>query len=277
MRTTSRSRCSRICSSSRGSARRATSTGPSGPRPSAATTLAAYATARSEPRSTCRSRSTPSASRLSTTAAFSTSPCREQAIRPATRRRGRTMEAKNEPHDAPTAPPQSVFPVLDNIPQELPILPLRGMTVFPLAVVPLQVGQPRSLRLVDDVMREGRLLGLVGQRRPEQENPGPDDCYTVGTVGRVVQLLRQPEGGLLVAVQGLERIRIAEWTQTEPYMRARINLAPDTVKETTEIEALRRLVAEDFRRLAAQSNQPDELVAAVSELDDPRALVYIVA
>jgi ATP-dependent Lon protease len=187
------------------------------------------------------------------------------------------MEANNESQNAPAAAPQSVFPVLDNIPPELPILPLRGMTVFPLAVVPLQVGQPRSMRLLDDVMREGRLLGLVGQRRPEQENPGPDDCYTVGTVGRVVQLLRQPEGGLLVAVQGLERIRIAEWTQTEPYMRARINLAPDTVEETTEIEALRRLVADEFRRLAAQSNQPEELVAAVSELDDPRALVYIVA
>jgi ATP-dependent Lon protease len=187
------------------------------------------------------------------------------------------MVAKNEPHDAPAGPPQGVFPVLDNIPQELPILPLRGMIVFPLAVVPLQVGQPRSMRLLDDVMREGRLLGLVGQRHPEQENPGPDDCYTVGTVGRVVQLLRQPEGGLLVAVQGLERIRIAEWTQTEPYMRARISLAPDTVEATTEVEALRRLVADQFRRLAAQSNQPDELVAAVSELDDPRALVYIVA
>jgi ATP-dependent Lon protease len=187
------------------------------------------------------------------------------------------MAANNDSHDAPTGPPPGVFPVVDNIPPELPILPLRGMTVYPLAVVPLQVGQPRSLRLVDDVMREGRLLGLVGQRRPEQENPGPDDCYTVGTVGRVVQLLRQPEGGLLVAVQGLERIRVAEWTQTEPYMRARVNLAPDTVEESTEIEALRRLVAEEFRRLAAQSNQPDELVAAVSELDDPRALVYIVA
>ena len=115
------------------------------------------------------------------------------------------MAAHNDNPDAPTGPP-GVFPVVDNIPPELPILPLRCMTVFPLAVVPLQVGQPRSLRLVDDVMREGRLLGLVGQRRPEQENPGPDDCYTVGTVGRVVQLLRllQPLR-IEDAAPGLER------------------------------------------------------------------------
>ncbi len=187
------------------------------------------------------------------------------------------MAANPDGQETPAVLGRGAPPDLGNIPEELPILPLRGMTVFPLAVVPLQVGQPRSLRLVDDVMREGRLLGLVGQRRPEQENAGPDDCYTVGTVARVVQLLRQPEGGLLVAVQGLERLRIAAWTQTEPYLRARITLAPDIVEETTEIEALRRLVAGEFQRLAASANQPEELVAAVAGLDDPRALAYVVA
>src|SRR5262249_9667348 len=145
-------------------------------------------------------------------------------------------------------------------------------------VVPLQVGQPRSLRLLDDVMRDGRVLGLVAQRNPEQENPGPDDCYSVGTVARIVQLLRQPDGsGLMVAVQGLERIRIAEWTQQEPYLRARYTLAPDIVEQTTEIEALRRLVADQFRAMAALANQQDEMVGAVAEMDDPRALVYLVA
>src|SRR5437868_10725783 len=116
----------------------------------------------------------------------------------------------------PTTAPEPLQELLSSLPDELPIMPLRGVTVFPLAVAPLQVGQPRSLRLLDDVMRDGRVLGLVGQKNPEQENPGPDDCYQVGTVGRIVQLLRQPEGGLMVAVQGLERIRITDWTQQEP-------------------------------------------------------------
>jgi ATP-dependent Lon protease len=167
--------------------------------------------------------------------------------------------------------------LLRGLPAELPILPLRGTVVFPLAVVPLQVGQPRSLRLLDDVMRDGRVLGLVSQKRPEIENAGPEDCYQVGTVARIVQLLRQPEGGLLVAVQGLERIKITEWTQREPYLRARYVLAPDEVEQTNEVEALRRLVADEFRRLAGLLNQPEELAAAVGELHDPRALAYLVA
>jgi ATP-dependent Lon protease len=127
-------------------------------------------------------------------------------------------------------------------------------------------------------MRNGRLLGLVGQRRPEQENAGPDDCYTVGTVGRIVQLMRQPEGGgLMVAVQGLERMRIVDWTQREPYLRARISPAPDTVETTAEVEALRRLVADEFARMATIANLPDELVAAIAGIDDPRSVAYLVA
>ncbi|HZU07992.1 MAG TPA: endopeptidase La [Chloroflexota bacterium] len=167
--------------------------------------------------------------------------------------------------------------LLQSLPTELPILPLRGTVVFPLAVVPLQVGQPRSLRLLDDVMRGDRVLGLVAQRRAEIENAGPEECYTVGTIARIVQLLRQPEGGLMVAVQGLERMRIVEWTQREPYLRARIQLAPDSVEQTTEIEALRRLVADQVRRLVALTNLPEELASAVSELTDPRAMAYMVA
>ncbi|HZS01358.1 MAG TPA: endopeptidase La [Chloroflexota bacterium] len=156
-------------------------------------------------------------------------------------------------------------------------MPLRGLTVFPLAVAPLQVGQPRSLRLLDDVMRDGRVLGLVSQKSPDVENAGPDDCYQVGTVGRIVQLLRQPEGGLMVAVQGLERFRITEWTQQEPYLRARFTLAPDVVEQTDEVEALRRLVADEFQRLAGLANQPEEVAAAIAEISDPRALAYMIA
>ena len=184
-------------------------------------------------------------------------------------------ESSAPPPDAESTAAPAAGPA---IPEELAIMPLRGGVVYPFTVVPLQVGQPRSLQLLDDVMRDGRLLGLVGQRRPEQENAGPDDCYTVGTVGRIVQLMRQPEGGgLMVAVQGLERIRIAEWTQREPYLRARITAAPDTVETTAEVEALRRLVADEFARMAAIANLPDELVAAIAGLDDPRSVAYLVA
>src|SRR4051794_16276648 len=188
------------------------------------------------------------------------------------------MSANPEP-EAPVVAPSAdpLQDLLRGLPEELPIMPLRGLAVFPLAVAPLQVAQPRSLRLLDDVMRDGRVLGLVGQKNPEIENAGPDDCYQVGTVGRIVQLLRQPEGGLMVAVQGLERFRITEWTQQEPYLRARYTLAPDVAEPTDEAEALRRLVAEEFQRLAALANQPEEVAAAIAEIGDPRALAYMVA
>ena len=179
------------------------------------------------------------------------------------------------PAEAPTVEP--LQEILRGLPEELPIMPLRGVTVFPLAVAPLQVAQPRSLRLLDDVMRDGRVLGLVGQKNPEVENAGSDDCYQVGTIGRIVQLLRQPEGGLMVAVQGLERFRVTEWTQQEPYLRARFTPAPDVVEPTDEVEALRRLVAEEFQRLAALANQPEAIAGAIAEISDPRALVYMIA
>ncbi len=188
------------------------------------------------------------------------------------------MAANPEPEaPAMAAAAEPLQELLRGLPEELPIMPLRGLTVFPLAVAPLQVGQPRSLRLLDDVMRNGRVLGLVGQKNPDIENAGPDDCYQIGTVGRIVQLLRQPEGGLMVAVQGLERFRITEWTQREPYLRARVALAPDVVEQTDEVEALRRLVADEFQRLASLANQPEEIAAAIAEISDPRALAYMIA
>jgi ATP-dependent Lon protease len=165
----------------------------------------------------------------------------------------------------------------EHIPDELPILPLRDAVLFPIGVVPLQVGRPQALQLLDDVMRGGRLLGVVAQHRPDIEWPTPDQVYSVGTVARVVQLLRQPEGGLLVAVQGLERFRVVSWTQTEPYLRARILLVPDVVEQTTEVEALRRVVIEQFQRLVSAANLPTEQVAAVHTIEDPRALAYVVA
>ncbi|HMB85519.1 MAG TPA: LON peptidase substrate-binding domain-containing protein, partial [Methylomirabilota bacterium] len=80
------------------------------------------------------------------------------------------------------------------IPDALPILPLRELVLFPLTAVPLAVGQARSLRLVDDVMRSNRLLALVAQRDPKPEVAGPDDLYGVGTVGVIHQLARAPDG-----------------------------------------------------------------------------------
>jgi len=113
------------------------------------------------------------------------------------------------------------------IPDALPVLPLRGgVVVFPLSVIPLVIGQPRSIQLVDDIMRRERLLVLVGQRT-DKEQPDPDDLYRVGTAAIVHQLARLPDGKLRVVIQGLERVRLLDFVATEPYLVARVELAPD--------------------------------------------------
>ncbi len=165
-----------------------------------------------------------------------------------------------------------------DIPEILPILPMRDTVVFPMAVAPLAIGQERSIRLVDDAMRTHRLLGLVAQKDDEVATPGPGDIYRVGTVATVHHLLRAPDGSLRLLVQGLERIRLREIVQTEPYLVARIDVAPEAGAAGTEVEALVLAVRDLFERMVALSpDLPDELAAAAGHLRDARQLAYFVS
>ncbi len=164
------------------------------------------------------------------------------------------------------------------IPEELPILPLRGVVVYPLTVVPLAVGQPRSIRLVDDVVLGRKLVGLVASKRPELEEPMPEDCYTVGTLALIQRLLRMPDGTMRILVMGLERIRILEYTATQPYLRARVERHPETMSPGPELEALRRKTAELFARMVELvPGLPDQLGAMAMAVEDPKQLAYAVA
>jgi ATP-dependent Lon protease len=164
------------------------------------------------------------------------------------------------------------------IPDALPVLPLRDVVVFPLTAVPLSVGQPRSVQLVDDVMRGNRLLALVTQREAKAEPAEPEDLYRLGTVGVIHQLARAPDGSVRLMVQGLERIRVLDWVAREPYLVARVEAAPEPAMQTTDVDALRRAVVDVFRRLVdASSELPDELATAAENVADPRHIVYFVA
>ena len=125
------------------------------------------------------------------------------------------------------------------IPDVLPILPLRDSIVFPMTAVPLAVGQPRSLRLVDDVMRGNRLLALSAQRDPNGEATTVEDLHRVGTVGSILQLGRAPDGSVRLMVQGVERMRLLDKIANEAYLVARIEVARDRNEQTTEVDALR--------------------------------------
>ena len=164
------------------------------------------------------------------------------------------------------------------IPDALPVLPLRDAVVLPLTAVPLAVGQARSVRLVDDVMRGNRLLALVAQRDPKVEASAPEDLHSIGTVGMIHQLMRAPDGSVRLMVQGIERIRLLDFVGTDPYLVARVEVSRDQEVEDTEIEGLRRAVVDIFRRLVeASSELPDELAVAAESVPDPLRLAYFVA
>jgi ATP-dependent Lon protease len=165
------------------------------------------------------------------------------------------------------------------VPDELPILPLRGLVVYPETAVPLTIGQPRSIRLVDDVMSsDERLIGLVTSRDSELEVPGPDDLHAIGTVAMVHRLFRAPDGTIRLLVQGTARFRIGEFVQMEPYLKAKIELDPETVEQDIEIEALARNARDLFARIAEMiPSIPRELITSVQNIEDPVQTVYTIA
>ncbi len=168
-----------------------------------------------------------------------------------------------------------------SIPTELPILPLRGVVVYPMMWLPLSIGQERSIRLVDDALVESsdhRIIGLFTSRNPEIDEPSPEQVYTVGTAAIVHRMLRAPDGSIRLIVQGLERIRIVEYIQEQPYLRARVEVIPDVEEESLEQEAVARTTLELFRRLVSLvPHMPEELETAAINATSARQLAYLVA
>jgi ATP-dependent Lon protease len=164
------------------------------------------------------------------------------------------------------------------LPSQLPILPLGGVVVFPMTAMPLRVGKPRSVRLIDDAVTGKRLIGLVTSRDADLDEPGPDDVYRIGTVAAVQRLFKSPDGTITLIAHGLLRIRIEEYTTESPYLMARVSSALEEVGDSPEIEALRRNIVDGFRHLNELSpTAAEEMVTVISNMDDPLQLVYNVA
>jgi ATP-dependent Lon protease len=163
-------------------------------------------------------------------------------------------------------------------PDVLPILPLRGIVVYPETAVPLTVGQARSIRLVDDVVSGDKLVGLVAARNPELETPAPNDLYRVGTIATVHRLLRAPDGTVRLLVQGMQRFRLGEFVQEEPYLKAHIELAPETIEEGLEIDALARNARDQFATITQLiPSFPEELASSITSVEDPLQTAYTIA
>ncbi|HVD50079.1 MAG TPA: endopeptidase La [Gaiellaceae bacterium] len=164
------------------------------------------------------------------------------------------------------------------IPEALPILPLKETVVFPQSVSPLAIGQERSVKLVEDVLDGERMLALVTVKDPAVDQPGWDDLYETGTAAIVHKMIRVPDGTLRILVQGVARIKLQRRTQDDPYLVGEFEVVEDVVEESQELEALTRSVQNEFGRLISLVPYlPPELELAAANVDEPSALSHLVA
>ena len=175
---------------------------------------------------------------------------------------------------------REVDPVLQtpDLPQALPVLPLKETVVFPESMTPLAIGQERSIKLIDDVVAGERMLALVTVRNEDAETPGFDDLYDVGTAAIVHKMIRVPDGSLRILVQGVQRIKVEKHVSEDPYLVAEFSELPDVLVESKQVEALTRNVQGLFARvIALVPYLPEELQLAAANVDDPSALCHLVA
>jgi ATP-dependent Lon protease len=165
-----------------------------------------------------------------------------------------------------------------DMPERAPILPLRDAVTFPDMFIPLNVGQERSVELINDALRGDRMVVMVAARNPELESPGPEDLYSVGVLGVIARMIRIPDGTLRVLIQGSQRVAIERFTQTDPYLVGEIEDRPDIVRPSPELTALMRNVQQTFSNIVEQVPYlPEELQLMVANVDDPSALTSLIA
>ncbi len=172
----------------------------------------------------------------------------------------------------------TVGPTGGGLPERAGVLPLRDTVTFPEMLIPLNVGQPRSIELINDALRGDRSVVMVASRNPEVESPGPEDLYPVGVIGVVARMIRVPDGTLRVLIQGGQRVRIDAWLATEPYLLAQISERPDVVNQTPELIALMRNVQQTFTDIVREVPYlPEELQIMVANTEDPSTLTHLIA
>ncbi len=166
------------------------------------------------------------------------------------------------------------------IPDRLPLLPIRDIVIFPYMILPLFVGRDMSIKAIDDALSGNRLILLVAQRDLNTENPEPKDLYDVGTVGMIMRMLKLPDGRVKILVQGMSKAKINTYVQTEPYFLVNIEkvVEPKEQKLTLEVEALMRNVKEQLEKMISLGKMllPDIMVI-VENIDDPGKLADLVA
>ena len=162
--------------------------------------------------------------------------------------------------------------------EELPILSVRDTVLFPHAMMPITVGRPSSVALVES-LGENRLMGVVAQLDPRVDSPGPADLYETGAIAFVHKVLKVPRDNLLLFCEGVSRIRTRGFTTTEPFLKARIERIPEIEPQSTpELDAVRENVLSLFQQIVSSSpNLSDDVANIASEIPEPGKLADFVA
>ena len=166
------------------------------------------------------------------------------------------------------------------IPDELPVLPLRDMVVYPFIIAPLSVARDLSIQAVDKALAENRMILLTAQRDRDEEEPVEEDLFKTGTVAVIMRMLKLPDGRIRVLVQGVSRARIATLTSTRPHFQAKIERVTDQAYDPASIEqeAMMRSVKQLLDRAASLGkNLPSEVMVIANNLEDPGRLADLTA
>ncbi len=164
------------------------------------------------------------------------------------------------------------------ISEELSVLPLKNIVVYPSLVMPLMITDQRRAKLIDEALLSGNVVGLFTQKDPEIEQPTPDDIYHIGTAATILKMLRFPDGSVRFLVQGLSRIRIKRFTKEEPNLVAKIEVVHDVVEKSVEMEALVRNIMEQLKRVVNLAPYlPEELQVSALNTEDPGKLADLIA
>src|SRR5512136_2368720 len=164
------------------------------------------------------------------------------------------------------------------VPDELPILPLRGTVLYPDLILPIMVGRKKSVKLIDDAMDSDRIIGVVTQKRSEVEDPKENDLYSVGVAALILRMIRELDGSQRVIVQGVSRMKVREYIQREPYFKARSEVIDEGLAQGVEIDALMMNLKNLFSRAVELAPYlTSELGTMVSNIKSPSILADLIA
>ncbi len=167
-----------------------------------------------------------------------------------------------------------------DFPDELPILPLRNNVLFPGVVIPITVGRDKSIKLIQEANKGTKIIGVVSQKNQEEENPSFDDLHSIGTVAQIIRLLKMPDGSSTVIIQGKRRFKMVEPTQTEPYLKAKVDLLvePEVDKKNKELTLMFKTIKDLALQIIRDSpNIPSEASFAIGNIDSPTFLVNFIS